>query len=254
MAIFTCLLFWGAPHDKIGVQNIQGCLFFITMNTLMNGIQNVILIFPEERPCFLREVQNSMYGGSPYFWAKIMSEMPFSLGIPTLFASIVYYVVGLNDINAGYFFMFVLINILVYNASQGYALIISAAFADKQLAVTLTPAVIIPFMLFAGFFVASDNIPSFLLPFAWLSIFKWGYNAFLINQFLPYYEHKGDPDVKDPFNCMWDEPLCVPLSQITNKDGDIIPLWGNIGCLFAIYIMCYATSWIILVCLSRKAE
>jgi hypothetical protein len=47
----------------------------------------------------------------------------------------------------------VLILFLIYNANGGYALILGTIFADKQLAVTLTPVLIIPFMLFAGFFV-----------------------------------------------------------------------------------------------------
>jgi hypothetical protein len=38
-------------------------------------------------------------------------------------------------------------------AAGSYALIISCLFSDKQIAVTLTPVLIIPFMLFAGFFV-----------------------------------------------------------------------------------------------------
>ena len=69
----------------------------------------------------------------------------------------------------------VTILILMYNASSGYSLIISASFSDKQLAVTLTPVLIIPFMLFAGFFVSSDNIPWYLKEFEYLSIFKYGY-------------------------------------------------------------------------------
>ena len=53
--------------------------------------------------------------------------------------------------------------ILIYSASGAYALIISTLFSDKQLAVTLTPVLIIPFMLFAGFFVNQSNIPIWLI-------------------------------------------------------------------------------------------
>jgi hypothetical protein len=51
------------------------------------------------------------------------------------------------------FFYLVGLLILIYSAAGSYALIISTLFSDKQLAVTLTPVLIIPFMLFAGFFV-----------------------------------------------------------------------------------------------------
>lgn len=94
-ASFASLLFWNTAQTKAGVQNVQGALFFITMNISFNAIQNVILIFPDERPVFLREVNNNMYNCSPYFWAKVISELPFSIVTPTVFACITYWSVGL---------------------------------------------------------------------------------------------------------------------------------------------------------------
>jgi len=79
--------------------------------------------------------------------------------------------------------MFLVILFLIYNASGGYSLIIGTLFSDKQLAVTLTPVLIIPFMLFAGFFVNQDNIPVYLIEFQYLSIFKYGYQALFLNEF-----------------------------------------------------------------------
>ena len=174
-ALFAILLFYKPDHTtEVGISNIQGSLFFITMNMTINAIQNVVLIFPDERPIFLREVNNNMYNASPYFWAKVISELPFSIATPALFGAIVYYPLGLNP-GAEYFFAFLLTCILVYNASTGFSLVISVSFSNKQLAVTLTPVLIIPFMLFAGFFVAESNIPVWLKEFEYLSIFKYGY-------------------------------------------------------------------------------
>lgn len=155
-------------------QNLQGGLFFMTMNITMNAIQNVILIFPDERPVFLREVNNNMYRVGPYFWAKVISELPFSILMPSVFGCITYFCLYLNP-RASHFFLFLFILILIYNASSGYSLIISATFSNKQVAVTLTPVLIVPFMLFAGFFVAADTIPKFLKEFEYLSIYKYGY-------------------------------------------------------------------------------
>jgi hypothetical protein len=88
------------------------------------------------------------------------------------------------------------------------ALIISAGVSDKQLGVTLTPVVIIPFMLFAGFFVSSAEIPIFLKEFEYISIFKYGYNALLVNQFECYTSGKCDD-----FPCISSvPPTCYPYS------------------------------------------
>ena len=61
-----------------------------------NAIQNVILIFPDERPVFLREANNGMYRVSAYFWAKILSELPIGILTPALFSATVYFAIGYN--------------------------------------------------------------------------------------------------------------------------------------------------------------
>ena len=68
-----------------------------------------------------------------------------------------------------------LICFLIYNAAAGYALVIGTTFADKHVAVTLTPVLIVPFMLFAGFFVNTNMIPIYLKEFEYISVFKYGY-------------------------------------------------------------------------------
>ena len=209
-ALFAILLFFDTEFTPEGVQNVQGSLFFITMNISFNAIQNVILIFPDERPVFLREVNNNMYNTSPYFWAKIISELPFSILTPVIFGVIVYYAIGYNP-DADNFLVFLTILVLIYNASSGYSLIISASFSDKQLAVTLTPVLIIPFMLFAGFFVSSDNIPIFLKEFEYLSIFKYGYEALMHNQFDEYEPETKDGVCHSKYPC-WCTGACSPLS------------------------------------------
>ena len=87
-------------------------MFFMTMNVSFNAVQNVILIFPDWRPVFLSEVNNNMYKCSPYLWAKVISEMPLSIMMPTVFGCIVYFSVGLNPAT-GFNFLFLLIPVFV---------------------------------------------------------------------------------------------------------------------------------------------
>jgi ABC-type multidrug transport system permease subunit len=97
-ALFTVILFYNVDDNLQGVQNRNGALFFITMTIAFNSIQNIILIFPDERPVFLREVNNNMYSVSPYFFAKVVAELPASLITPTLFGCITYYAIGLSTV------------------------------------------------------------------------------------------------------------------------------------------------------------
>jgi ABC-type multidrug transport system permease subunit len=121
-----------------------------------------------------------MYGVPAYFLAKVSSEFPMFLSLPTLMSCIAYFALNLNLSDGGaHFFIFLFIAFSLYVAGGGMGLLIGSAVSNKQVAVSLTPIVIIPFMLFAGFFVNQDNIPKFLLPFEYISLFKYGMQAMM---------------------------------------------------------------------------
>lgn len=93
---FVILLFAKLGDDVTGVQNRNGSLFFTVMVLCFLAIQSVILIFPDERPVFLREANNGMYKVTAYFAAKIMSELPFGILVPGIYSAIIYYPIGYN--------------------------------------------------------------------------------------------------------------------------------------------------------------
>ncbi len=74
----------------------------------------------------------------------------------------------------------------LYVCAGSFALIVSVMVPDRQLAVAMTPVLVVPFMLFAGFFVSSDNIPAFLIEFQYMSFFKYGYQALMLVRNPPY--------------------------------------------------------------------
>lgn len=123
----------------------------------------------------MREVGNDMYSVGAYFWSKICSEAPFSILIPFIFGAIVYYPLKLNTTHGYNFWIFQAVLVLVYNASQGYGLVVSTAIPDKTIAVALTPLVMVPPMMFTGFFLPQSQIPSFLDPIKYVSLYKYGY-------------------------------------------------------------------------------
>ena len=62
-----------------------------------NAVQGVILVFPDERPVFLKEVNNNFYSPTSYFFAKILAEIPASCLTPFIFGCICYFAIGLNE-------------------------------------------------------------------------------------------------------------------------------------------------------------
>lgn len=64
---------------------------------------------------------------------------------------------------------------MVYTAGAAYTLIISVAFDEKKLAVTLIPVLLIPLQLVSGFFVSEKRFPFYLMPLAYISFYKYGF-------------------------------------------------------------------------------
>lgn len=96
-------------------------------------------------------------------------------------------------------------------------------------------------MLFAGFFVNQDQIPKFLIEFQYLSIFKYGYQALMLNEY-------NDLHLK----CMDEVGFknCAPLKTFNSPQN----LTVSIICIVAMYVGCYMISWIIMISLSKKYE
>ena len=78
-------------YTSAAVDNVNGSLFFALMVIGFGSVNNIVLLFPEERPIFLREVNNNMYSPSAYFFGKILSELPSSFILPFVFGCIEYF-------------------------------------------------------------------------------------------------------------------------------------------------------------------
>lgn len=73
-----------------------------------------------------------MYGVTAYYFAKISSEIPLFVMLPTLLSLITYFALGLNITDSGeHFFMFVFIAISLYIAGGGMGLLIGSAVSNK---------------------------------------------------------------------------------------------------------------------------
>ncbi len=56
----------------------------------------MVLVFPHERPIFLREVKSNMYSVSAYFFGRLIAEFPGAIIVPVVYGSMIYFLVGLD--------------------------------------------------------------------------------------------------------------------------------------------------------------
>lgn len=94
-----------------------------------------------------------------------------------------YFPVGLNLENVSHFFIYYGYSILLAWASTGMGFSLGVFFNDKTTALGMVPMVIIPLMLLSGFYVNQDNMLPVLIPFQYISLFKFGYQVFTQNEY-----------------------------------------------------------------------
>lgn len=62
----------------------------------MMSMSSSLIIFPEERPVFLKEENSHLYNVRAYFVGRTLVELPFFVLTPLIWSLITYFAVGLN--------------------------------------------------------------------------------------------------------------------------------------------------------------
>lgn len=181
ISILIGVIYFDQQLNQNGVMNINGCMFiFLTTMTFQN-IYAVVNLFCSEFPIFLREHTNGMYRTDVYFLCKTIAEIPLFTVLPVVYISVCYYMIGLNP-DVTRFFTAMAILVLVAHVVLGFGYLISCATTSVSMAMSVGPPLIIPFLLFGGFFLNISSIPIY---FKWLSYFSWfryAFEALMINQ------------------------------------------------------------------------
>ena len=97
------------------------------------------MIVSTERALFLREVLNKSYSTGPYYFGKILADLPFGIIICTIYCLILYFALELNLEEASKFFIFYLTVNFLYFAGTSYGLCLSIFIKDYELAMSLVP-------------------------------------------------------------------------------------------------------------------
>jgi len=73
--------------------------------------------------------------------------------------------------------------ILTYFTGASYGFMVSILVPKLEVAMTLIPVIVVPLMVLGGFFISSENIPDYLIWISYISMFRWGFQCAIINEF-----------------------------------------------------------------------
>ena len=145
------------------------------------ALQPLLLKFPLEAALFQREYGTKTFSASAYFLSKTLVELPKSLLVATLTWVAAYWLMALH----GPLLLYVLALWLTGLAASSTALLIGCLSSNVEVALQAAPAIFVPQILFAGFFIQSSQIPAWLRWAQYLCSLKYGINLLLLVEFGP---------------------------------------------------------------------
>lgn len=156
-------MFWKVGDaDKTNMFNLQShsggvmiCLFF----ALLGAAQPALVSFPEERPIFLREYTTEHYSVTSYFLSRLLVEALLTGFQVLTMILILYYMMAFK----GSILMFYAATYALALAGTATAVWIGAlAKGNVKSAQQLVPVILMPQLLFSGFFISPSLMPSAL--------------------------------------------------------------------------------------------
>lgn len=166
------------------LENI-GYIFFKLYGIIFAAMTVTVLTFPLDMHVLVKEFRNGWYGISSYFLGRTLADIPFQLTLPLLAMSLSYYATGQPSSYMQWRFLSITaILILSSLIAQSQGLLFGAILMDRmKAAVFVAPAATTPIILFAGFLVRTQSIPSYLRPLSSFSYLRYAIEACLISRY-----------------------------------------------------------------------
>lgn len=232
------------------IMNINGGLFVSLTNQSFSNVFAVIGVFPFIIPIWRIEHYMGLYKMPLAFIATNLAEIPVLLLLPLAWTGVTYFMFGFAP-TVGQFFMQYFIIELVTQCAISFGYMLSSFSENPQVINAISAPLLIPLLLFGGFYLNADSIPDYFIWLKYLSWFYYGNEALVINQWSGEELSCGI--------CVGDESVIVPYAECADVNmqvtGDSViaalgfdksNLWFDIGLMFALVIFYRSIAFLVL--------
>ncbi len=180
-------------EDFTNSQSHFGALIMVLLSAMFGTAQPALFAIPEERPIFLREYSTNHYSAVAYFISKFSIEAFITFIQILVQCTINFFLIGFTT----NFALYVAITYALAMASTAVAVLLGCAVGDAKMAQELLPLLFVPQMLFAGFFVAIDLLPTWMQWVQYICSLTYGVRLGLLAEF----EECSDGEGAAALNC-----------------------------------------------------
>ncbi|MCD7456169.1 ATP-binding cassette sub- G member 5 [Datura stramonium] len=174
-------IFYNLEDNLVGAQARVGLFAFI-LTYLLSSTTEALPIFLQEREILMKETSCGSYRVSSYAIANSLVYLPFLLILALLFSTPLYWMVGLNRQFMAFIHFLLLIWLILYTANS-VVVCCSALVPNFIIGNSLVCAMMGSCALFSGYFVSKNEIPNYWIVMHYVSLFKYPFEGFLINEF-----------------------------------------------------------------------
>ncbi|KAJ0508573.1 putative ABC-type maltose transporter [Helianthus annuus] len=237
VAALLGLLWWKSSYaTEAHLRDQIGLLFYVCIFWTSSSIFGAVYVFPFEKYTLVKERKADMYRLSAYYACSTLCDMIAHVTYPTIFMSILYFMVGFKK-TLQCFSLTLLVILLIAITSQGAGEMFGAAVMSIRRAGNVASLILMLFLLTGGYYV--QNIPEFM---QWLKYISFMYHGFRL---LLKVQYSGD----ELYEC---ESIggCRPLQSspsfdTVNLKGGWKEVWMLLGMGVAYRLLAY-------ICLRRK--
>lgn len=185
IAIGTIVASFNVQKEIRTQQDVITIMSMIFLTSLFLGGMNILTVIPlfmAERPVFVRERANRLYGVLPYVIAYTLAEIPYVACSTLLFVNVFYWMLGLNSSGENYVFYLAFLTLFTTFCTF-LGQLIASLVSTRQMGL-VTAALPMYFMsLFCGFLVLPFNIPSYWEFVYWINPLRYLLEGIILTQF-----------------------------------------------------------------------
>uniref|UniRef100_A0AAV1TAD2 ABC transporter domain-containing protein n=1 Tax=Peronospora matthiolae TaxID=2874970 RepID=A0AAV1TAD2_9STRA len=178
IALIVGLIFLQLDLDQKGIQNFTGAFFFLVVNQTFGAANPVFISVPLELPIIIREYRAGLFHLFSWYLAKNVSELPMQILLPILFFVPTYFLIGIGHGFKVYVYQQIVI-ILVSSCAVGIGYMVSCLVRRVDIAPIIGVVIILPFLLFGGLLINSEDCPDYFVWIQYVSPIKYGFEAMM---------------------------------------------------------------------------